>query len=212
MAIMAEYEPRPVQIFPEHALAHRYLDGIDGIEIGAAAHNPFNIPNCRTVDNTDSMETVFKAQEIRLCGRAARVDIVGEADALPLESSSIGYVLSSHVLEHVWDVVGCLIEWARVLRVGGLVFAIIPRPTALREDIGRPLTTISELRTRHDERTRPGPDAPAWGHFNVWDLDTFRSTLRTVLPMYGIPLEVIDSEEIDTKVGNGFTIVLRKSA
>jgi hypothetical protein len=27
----------------EHALAHRWLDGLSGIELGASAHNPFGL-------------------------------------------------------------------------------------------------------------------------------------------------------------------------
>jgi hypothetical protein len=29
--------------FREHALAHKFLDGLKGLEIGAAAHNPFGL-------------------------------------------------------------------------------------------------------------------------------------------------------------------------
>lgn len=29
--------------FPESALAHKYLDGLKGIEIGGAAHNSFGL-------------------------------------------------------------------------------------------------------------------------------------------------------------------------
>ena len=30
-------------VFPEHWLAHELLDGLTGLEIGAAAHNPFGL-------------------------------------------------------------------------------------------------------------------------------------------------------------------------
>ena len=30
-------------IFPEHRLAHELLDGLSGLEIGAAAYNPFGL-------------------------------------------------------------------------------------------------------------------------------------------------------------------------
>lgn len=34
---------KPPVIFPESKLAHEILDGLDGLEIGPAAHNPFGL-------------------------------------------------------------------------------------------------------------------------------------------------------------------------
>ena len=39
----ASDEPQEPGIFREHALAHQLLDGLTGLEIGAAAHNPFGL-------------------------------------------------------------------------------------------------------------------------------------------------------------------------
>ena len=63
--------------FPESALAHKYCVG-KGLEIGGCATNPFGL-NTLNVDFTDSMDTVFKKEEIRLrgslliCGRFGNV-------------------------------------------------------------------------------------------------------------------------------------------
>ena len=45
--------------FKESLLAHRLLDGLEGIEVGGSAHNAFGLKT-RNVDFTDSLETEFK--------------------------------------------------------------------------------------------------------------------------------------------------------
>ena len=35
--------------FKESALAHKYLDGLKGLEIGASAHNPFGLDTVNDV-------------------------------------------------------------------------------------------------------------------------------------------------------------------
>ena len=53
--------------FKDSQLAHQYLDGLSGLEIGGSAHNPFHL-NTKNVDYTDDMNTVFKQAEESLCG------------------------------------------------------------------------------------------------------------------------------------------------
>ncbi len=55
------------RFFPESSLAHKYCLG-KGLEIGGSAHNPFGL-HTMNVDFTDSLETEFKKEEIRQCGR-----------------------------------------------------------------------------------------------------------------------------------------------
>src|SRR4030095_3925510 len=60
--------------FPEHGLAHQLLDGLQGLEIGAAAHNPFGLCT-RNVAPQEDYE--FYAEEARKLGvEPAPVDIV----------------------------------------------------------------------------------------------------------------------------------------
>ena len=49
-------------LFPNSELAHKYLDGLEGIEIGGSAHNPFGL-NTLNVDRFGSMDTQFKEEE-----------------------------------------------------------------------------------------------------------------------------------------------------
>jgi SAM-dependent methyltransferase len=110
--------------FPESRLAHKYLDGLSGIEIGGSAHNPFGLKT-RNIDYTDSMETVFKREEQRLCGEAMPVDIIAGGDELPLPDESEDFVISSHVLEHFPDPIKALKEWLRVVRKGGYILVLL---------------------------------------------------------------------------------------
>ena len=41
--------------FKDSQLAHKYLDGLKGLEIGGSAHNPFNLDTLN-VDYTDDIE------------------------------------------------------------------------------------------------------------------------------------------------------------
>ena len=48
--------------FKEHILAHKFLDGLQGLEIGAAAHNPFGLKT-RNVAPFDDYGFYSGAQE-----------------------------------------------------------------------------------------------------------------------------------------------------
>lgn len=206
-------------IFPDSPLAHELLDGLHGVEIGAAAHNPYNIPGCIFVDYTDSMETVFKKGEEKLCGSKQIVQLVAEGDDLPFRDNTLDYVLSSHVLEHFFNPIGAILEWFRVLKPGGLIFMIVPKARALPDE-ERPPTTLEELLARHSGELKPEDvnlgghqtssvtDLPLndRGHWSVWDLKDF-------LPLCEyFKWDVVKSLETDDKVQNGFCVVLRKTS
>lgn len=203
-------------IFPDSPLAHKYLDGLKGIEIGAAAHNPFNIPGCVFVDRTDDPNDIFKQGSYELCNKIQPVDIVAEGDDLPFEDESQEYVLTSHVLEHFFDPIKAIKEWFRVLKPGGFIFMIVPTSRALSGE-DRPPTQINELIDRHEGRIKPeeinmgtvlcpitGLSMKEHGHWSVWDLKDF----LPVCKYYN--WNVVESLEFDDKVGNGFCVVLQK--
>lgn len=195
-----------VALIPESPLAHKYLDGLSGLEIGGGAHSQFGLKT-KNVDYTLDVNTPCKLQEIAMCGETLPVDILASGDDIPVADGSQDFVVSSHSIEHFFDPIAALNEWMRVVRPGGYIYMIIPHPERTF-DKGRPLTTLQELIDRHEGMV-PQPDAETWAkqpHFSVWDVPRFME-LCSYLKM-----KVIDSQEVDDRGHNGFTIVVRKDA
>jgi SAM-dependent methyltransferase len=193
--------------FQESILAHKYLDNLRGIEIGGSAHNPFNLPDCINVDFTNSMNTVWKNAEFGYCGEKMKVDVVADASHLPFKDKSLDYVISSHMIEHIFDPIGALKEWLRVIKRGGFIFSIVPFKDAIPEET-RPLTTIEELIDRHEKKfkldIKEFLGSLVGGHFTVFDLPLFLDICDF------LDLKIVEKHEHDDKVGNGFCVINQK--
>jgi SAM-dependent methyltransferase len=185
---------------PESVLAHFYLDGLKGLEIGASAHNPFGLKTLN-VDYSDDYTTVYKQEEIRATGQYAPVNIVASGDKLPIESDSQDFVISSHVIEHFYDPISAVKEWLRVVRPSGYVYIIAPHKERTF-DRDRPRTALSELLERHEFPNPPVPDHH--GHYSVWITKDFLELCDH------FKWKVVAVQDVDDKIGNGFTIVLQK--
>lgn len=183
--------------FPESAMAHRYLDGLRGIEIGGSAHNPFGL-NTLNVDCTADMNTVFKQAEQELCGEKLPVDVESRGDELPFKDAQWDFVVSSHVIEHFFDPIKALREWVRVSRKW--VFVICPQPTALPSDQNKPLTPLAELWYRHLRLPEPAYDTHE--HYTRWTFESFCAMCKSMR------LVVHDGLDPDDKVGNGFAVLI----
>lgn len=185
----------------ESALAHKYLDGLTGVEIGGAAFNPFNIPGCKNVDYTDAPDTMFKQSDMAQCGETMKVDIVADGAELPFPNDSLDYILSSHVMEHFKDPIGVLLGWMKIVRPGGYIFMIIPHKERTF-DKDRPCTTVQELISRHDNPDTTGVDTHE--HYSVWRTEDFLALCKHM------GLNVVESHDVDDKFGNGFTVVIQR--
>ena len=196
--------PGPPTKFRESKLAHKYLDGLTGLEIGGSAHNPFGL-NTKNVDFTADLTTEFKQAEVDQCGTALPVDIVAPGDCLPVPDNSQDFVISSHVIEHFFDPIKALKEWHRVVRPGGYIFLIVPHKERTF-DKERPRTALKELIARHDGLIgETDPSRPAMrGHHSVWITKDFLELCRY------LNLKVIDYLDKDDKVGNGFAVLIQK--
>jgi SAM-dependent methyltransferase len=196
------YTKRPVVLpphsFPPSQLANKYLTGLRGIEIGGSAHNQFFLDTLN-VNYTDE-NTCFSENESLLVGHVLKVDIVAAGDNLPLQDNSVDFVISSHVLEHFWDPIKTLKEWMRVVRPGGFVFMIIPHKERTF-DQERPRTSLQELVERHNG---VGSDPGTHAHFSVW------ITADVLELCQYLGLNVIEHQDRDDKVGNGFSVVIQK--
>lgn len=192
------------RIFPESKLAHRYLDGLTGLEIGASAHNPFGL-DTKNVDIADEFNrSTYKKRELQISGEVAVIDIVAPGDKLPVADASVDFVVSSHVLEHFTDPIAALIEWYRVVRPDGYVYMIVPH-VERTFDRGKPRTTLASLQARHAGTETATPD-PETGHASYWVTEDIVELVRGI----GLDWELIDFQDTDDKIGNGFAVVLRK--
>jgi ubiquinone/menaquinone biosynthesis C-methylase UbiE len=196
-----DYNP---MIFPESKLAHKYLDGLSGIEIGGSAHNEFGL-NALNIDFTDDMTTTFKESEFKMCGKQKKVDIVSGGDVLPLENESVDFVISSHVIEHFFDPIKTLEEWYRVIKPNGYIFIICPHKDRTF-DKDKDITSLSEIIYRNRGEILPEEVAidPEHDHWTIWNTESFLKFIDH------LQYNVVEYLDVDDKVGNGFCVVIRK--
>ncbi len=205
-------EPARIPIIQESALAHSLLDGLKGLEIGPAAHNPFGL-NTRNVELPAAHE-FYAAEQQRLSGlEPPHVDIWAAADSIPVPDQSEGFVLTSHIVEHLPNLVAGFIEWDRIVIDGGYVFMIVPHKWAFALDATRELTPFDHFiddylqQASLDSHPLDGVPGGKMGHYHTFTPD---SVLQVVEWMRGKQLcdwKLVAREDIDGKVGNGFTLV-----
>ena len=207
--------------FQTMPLAFKYCVG-QGIELGAAAHNPFDLPDCLFVGTCDGVNYLYpedmrdyecyRDAQVDLSGDLVKIDMLGDFQDLDADDEQFDYVISSHVIEHVPNLIAAYIESYRVLKNGGVFFCIFPKRTAEPTDATRPLTTLEEMieayENKVDMTTVP---KNSWRcHYQVFSL---QNMIRAVnyINSEGLGNWLIECvEETDTKVSNGHTIVLRK--
>lgn len=185
--------------FPESALAHRYLDGMQGLEIGGSTHNPFGL-HAKNVDYTAETNQYKKLEE-KFVGQALPVDIVAPGDAIPLPDNSQDFVVSAHVIEHFPDPIKALREWYRLIRPGGYIFMIVPHKERTF-DKDEPRTTLQELIDRHEGKIIARPNKN--DHSSVWITEDMVELVEH------LGWNIVEVQEKDDKVGNGFTLVIQK--
>jgi ubiquinone/menaquinone biosynthesis C-methylase UbiE len=70
--------------------------------------------------------------------------VVGTADNIPAEEASLDFIFSSHVVEHLANPLGHLAYWAKLLKPGGLVVAVIPDKDGCQDYAFAP-STVAEI-------------------------------------------------------------------
>jgi hypothetical protein len=68
----------------------------------------------------------------------------GDSADLPFHDSSLEYVATSHVIEHVANPLAAILEWYRVLRDGGIIYMVVP-DRRLIFDRTRELTPVDHM-------------------------------------------------------------------
>jgi SAM-dependent methyltransferase len=194
--------------FRESPLAHKLLDGLQGLEIGGAAHNAFGLDtmNVDRVHHTSLAFEPYALEQVRLCGEVMPVDIVAPGDKIPVKDGSFDFVINSHVIEHFYDPISAIKEWMRISRQ--YVFMIIPQRDALESDKEKPLTPLSE----HIERYHEQQGGTSDDHHSRWTAITFREMCEWIFAQdWGKDWIICAVEYPDKKVGNGFTVVLQRA-
>jgi SAM-dependent methyltransferase len=200
-------------LFGEHGLAHRFLDGLKGLEIGASAHNPFGLQtrNVAPHDDYDFYAESSRVMEVE----PAAVDLFALADEIPVPDRNEDFVLSSHVVEHLPDPIKAFLEWDRIVRDGGYVFMIVPLKGALPDDAPRALTSLDHIvedyRLRSTVDTHPLDGVPGgrMGHYHTFTPDSLHAVVAWMRREGHCRWDLVARENVDTKVGNGFTLVYK---
>jgi len=104
----------------ESLLAHRLLDGLEGLEINASGQNSFGL----------------------------KALTVAPEDAQRLPDNSADFIISADVIDRIPDPIKALKEWHRVVRPGGFLYVVAPHKDRTR-DHDRSRTTLQELLDRH---------------------------------------------------------------
>jgi|GEM_PF-4496795 len=186
---------------PESALAHKYLDDLKGLEIGGSAHNPFGLDTLN-IDITD-LETPFKKLEKSKVGEFLKVDIVAPGDELPFPDESQDFIVSAHVLEHFPDPIKALKEWYRVVKKGGYIFMIVPHKKRTF-DKNKERTTAKELFERYENKFKPKDVVSK--HYSFWITEDLIELIRAI----DLDWKIIEFQDKDDKLGNGFSVLIKK--
>ena len=211
-----ESHPSSPTIFPESRLAHEFLDGLEGLEIGPAAHNPFGLKtrNVGLAADRDEFDyEFFKQSQLEMCGRFAAIDISADAADIPLPDGSTDFVLHSHVWEHLPNPLIALDEWVRITRSGGYLFVIVPKRDAAASDKDRPVTPLLSIVQLYEKKRRgeafpPEERGKGRGHYTVFSPGLMREIERWFNQSHSrARLDEVAFQETDDKVGNGHTIV-----
>lgn len=129
------------------ALARRFLSG-RGIEVGAG-DRPFPVPEqvCvlyGDIRDRQAVERYFKSSEVQ---SGSTIDAQSFAG---IGTDSLDFVISAHVIEHLRDPIGSIVNAIRVLRPGGIHLLAVP-DMRFTFDRCRPETTVEHALRDYDD-------------------------------------------------------------
>jgi len=177
----------------ESALAHKYLDGLKGIEIGGASYNAFGLD---TINVDIKADTLSSSKSAQYGVEPMPIDVISPGEDLPFEDKSYDFVISSHVIEHFYDPIKALIEWQRVARK--YIFIICPHKDRMF-DRDKDTTTYDELLFRRNVDYVKQEHC----HQSFWDTEAFVEVCEA------LNFNIVEIQDTDDKVGNGFTVVIK---
>ncbi len=165
----------------ERLFAGYRLDGKVGVEIGPLCypmverpkHRVYYVDHCSTAE----LRQKYEGHPNIPAERIVDVDFVwGDSDLKTLlgEKAPVDYVVASHVIEHVPDLIGWLFEMHAVLNDGGQLMLVVP-DKRFTFDVFRRCSAWEEIRLAHDEKRRKPGIRCVMDHFsNVVAADTWK--------------------------------------
>ena len=179
----------------ESALAHKYLDGLKGVEIGGSSHNAFGLD---TINVDITKDSLASRKSVEYGFKPMPVDVIAPGDDLPFDDKSYDFVISSHVIEHFYDPIKALLEWQRVARK--YIFIICPYKERMF-DRDKDTTRLKELFYRHKHPKKQ----TNFSHQAYYATESFVFLCQLIFK----DSQIIEVQDVDDKVGNGFTVVIK---
>ncbi len=203
--------------FKDSTLAHDLLDNITGIELGCSDHNGFHLPGSINVAPDEQVE-FYRQSQIDTNGKYAEIDVFDDGETLvTFSDNSQGYVLSSHVIEHLPNPIKCLMTWNRVCKDGAYIYITAPLRGSHPPDKDRDFTSWGDWKAAYDFQWTP--ETVPWmltaaaggprGHYGVFTCETLKSLIADTCREFDLDWELVAEEDPDKKVGNGFTLVYK---
>ena len=91
--------------------------------------------------------TIFSDAYQEHAGSESLARVFFDTNQIPYENNSFEFVVSEHVLEHIFQPIQALKEWKRVLKTNGKIFLFLPHSDRTF-DQNRKKTTLEELKKR----------------------------------------------------------------
>lgn len=140
---------------PVYRLYRSYVKGKNGIEIGGPSWQFRTIlPLYPCVSNLDGVNvfqhTLWEGRILAgrtynyFCNRKGTQYISDTTDLSAVPPASYDFLLSSNCLEHIANPLKALLEWKKIVRIGGAIVLILPNPKC-NFDHRRPVTAFEHL-------------------------------------------------------------------
>tara|TARA_B100002019_G_scaffold249751_1_gene229281 strand:- start:2112 stop:2864 length:753 start_codon:yes stop_codon:yes gene_type:complete len=101
-----------------------------------------------------SQKTILSDRFSTHAGNQSLAKVFFDASEIPYENDTFSFILSEHVLEHIYDPIKTIKEWKRVLKRTGKIFLFLPH-AGRTFDRDRKRTSYNDLVLRGSEKQDP---------------------------------------------------------
>lgn len=118
------------------SILHKFQPPGIGLEIGCGSSTIAPVRN-----------TILSDAYVEHAGENSLAKVFFDTTRIPYCDNSFSFILSEHVLEHIYDPIQVFFEWNRVLKIGGRIFLFLPHPDRTFDRYRRK-TSLEELKKR----------------------------------------------------------------